>query len=78
MNPYYPDRCEFYIQCHISKYKCKIKNVDSYSISIIASLVNITAVIYNAKNIRLEILQIVMMRKFNIRSESSRKQRDTP
>ena len=41
-------------------------------------LVNITAVIYNAKNIRLEILQIVMMRKFNIRSESSRKQRDTP
>ena len=41
-------------------------------------LVNITAVIYNAKNIRLEILQIVMMRNFNIRSESSRKQRDTP
>ena len=25
INPYYPHRCEFYIQCHISKYKCNIK-----------------------------------------------------
>ena len=34
INPYYPHRCEFYIQWHISKYKSKIKTEATYSISI--------------------------------------------